>query len=248
MDKRFPRSVVSEQALGKLTLGLCLALVLWSGPSFAQEATLDAISRQATQLEAELGKFNDNTPDAADVMVKLVDLYHGDGRVFGLVRIGNRFVSTHPTDPRHKDVMLKMIDGLQAMSRNKDMIVACRQFLTRYPTAPECGDIEIRLANTLAMETDKEAAADAFAAIWNRHKNTPLGRQAAARRRTLHIDGKSTSSDRSGAGRTATGRDQRHVRTEHGYPQHGFVGPHQQMGRIEPGGGKVAAEESHPGS
>ena len=164
----------------RLATWLCLLLLCFS-PNVRGQDALDPISRQATQLEAELGKYNDNTPDAADVMVKLVDLYHGDGRVFGLVRIGNRFVSTHPADPRHQDVMLKMIDGLQAMSRNKDMIVACRQFLTRYPQAARCGDVEIRLANTLAMETDKEAAAAAFQAIWKRHKNTPVGRQAAVR-------------------------------------------------------------------
>ncbi len=172
--------VATTGPLWPLPIAMMLLLNCCSINLPAQDA-LDAISRQATQLEAELGKYNDNTPDAADVMVKLVDLYHGDGRVFGLVRIGNRFVSTHPTDRRHQDVMLKMIDGLQAMSRNKDMIVACRQFLTRYPKSPQCSDVEIRLADTLAMEADKEAAAEAFHAIWNRHKNSPTGRRAAVR-------------------------------------------------------------------
>ena len=150
--------------------------------SFAQQpAELDAISQQATQLEAELGKFKDSTPEAADVMVKLTDLYHSDGRVFGLVRIANRFVASHVQDKRHKDVMLKLIDGLEAMSRNKDLVVACRQFLTRYPAVAECADIELRLANTLDMGKDRAAAAAAFAAIWKRQKNNPAGRLAAVR-------------------------------------------------------------------
>ena len=172
-----------QSVVGRCRLVTAMLVSLCCLPTglHAQDDTLDPLSRQASQLEAELGKYNDNTPDAADVMVKLVDLYHGDARVFGLVRISSRFVSTHPTDPRHKDIMLKMIDGLQAMSRNKDMIVACRQFLTRYTQAAECSDVELRLADTLAMEQDKEAAAEAFHAIWNRHKNKPVGKQAAVR-------------------------------------------------------------------
>ena len=160
---------------------LCLLVV----SSFCQltraQTDLDALSKQASDLEANLGKYNDATPEAADIMVELTNLYHEDARLFGLVRVGNRFISTHPKDPRHKAVMLQTIDGLQALSRNTDMIVACRQFLTQYSGAPECADIEQRLANTLSRGKDKKATAAAYHAIWRRMGNTPGGRTAAAR-------------------------------------------------------------------
>ncbi|NNE01183.1 MAG: tetratricopeptide repeat protein, partial [Pirellulaceae bacterium] len=166
-----------RRMLSAFVLSAAFCLLLFPVALNAQE--LDAISRQASQLEGELGKYNDNTPEAADVMVKLVDLYHSDARVFGLVRIGNRFVATHSSDERHADVMLKTIDGLQAMSRNKDLIVACRQFLARYPQSNHCGDIEIRLARTLDKGNDKKAAAAAFHAVFRRQKDSELGRAFA---------------------------------------------------------------------
>ena len=164
-----------------LVLFLFSLLLCCQSPSVVNAQQLDAISQEASQLEAELGKYNDNTPQAADVMVKLIDLYHSDARVFGLVRIGNRFVGTHSTDDRHHDVMLKTIDGLQAMSRNKDMIVACRQFLSRYPSSPRCAQIEQRLAEVLDRGKDKKAAAAAFHAIWKRQKNSDVGLSAAVK-------------------------------------------------------------------
>ena len=172
------RSVCNAARFVSLT---CFMLAIFVACPLLAQQTLDDVSRQASQLEAELGKYNDTAPEAADVMVKLIDLYHGDARVFGLVRVGNRFVSTHANDPRHADVMLKTIDGLQAMSRNKDMIVACRQFLFRYPMASQCADVELRLADTLARADDKKAAAAAYHAVWKRHGNTPVGRTAAVR-------------------------------------------------------------------
>ena len=145
------------------------------------QTTLDELSQRASELEANLGKYNDATPEAADIMVKLTELYHDDARLFGLVRVGKRFISTHPKDPRHQPVMLKTIDGLQALSRNTDMIVTCRQFLSQYPNAPECAAIEQRLANTLSRGKDKKATAAAYHAIWKRLGNTEQGRTAAAR-------------------------------------------------------------------
>ena len=158
---------------------LFVVSVAWK--SAEAQTQLDELSQQASQLEAELGKYSDTTPEAADVMVKLTDLYHSDARLFGLVRVGNRFISTHPKDPRHKAVMLKTIDGLQALSRNSDMIVACRQFLTQYPKAAECSAIEHRLADTLSRARDKKATAAAYHAIWKRLGNTEQGRTAAVR-------------------------------------------------------------------
>ena len=54
----------------------------------ASQEDVRRVSKQAATLEAELGKYKDTTPEAAEAMVKLVDLYHADGRLFGLVRVG----------------------------------------------------------------------------------------------------------------------------------------------------------------
>src|SRR3954470_16617567 len=107
----------------KRLTSLCAALLLLVSAVYAQEqpAADDPIGKQAATLEAELGKFKDTTPEAAEAMAKLVDLYHADGRLFGLVRIAQQFAAAHPTDPRHKGVMLKLIDGQEALSRNKEL-------------------------------------------------------------------------------------------------------------------------------
>ena len=156
-------------------LGLFVGLVV--GVAEAQDNTLDEVSREATRLEGELGKYKDTAPEAGDAMVALSKLYHDNGRVFGLVRVGQRFISAHPNDPRHNVVMLQLMDGLEATSRNKELTAACRQFLLKYPKAGECPAVELRLARTLDQMTDRSAAGNAHRAIWQRQPNTELGRQ-----------------------------------------------------------------------
>ncbi|MDA1013294.1 MAG: hypothetical protein O3A00_02450, partial [Planctomycetota bacterium] len=154
-----------------------LALLISFSPLFAQEAekkqppaapVVDEIGKMATQLEGQLGKFNDAAPEAADIMVQLVDLYHQNGRVFGLIRSAQRFVTAHPTDKRHQAVMLKLIDGLEAASRNKDTAVYARQFVARYPKAPECADIDRRLAATLDRMGQPDKTGEAYLSVWQR--------------------------------------------------------------------------------
>ncbi len=149
--------------------------------ALVSEEAVDAVSQQATQLEADLGKYKDSTPEAAEVMLKLVDLYHTNGRVFGLARVAQRFTSAQTNHPQHAEVMLKLMDGLEALSRNDDLTAACRQFLARYPEAPQCPAIEIRLADTLLETTDRAGAAKAAEAVWKRQPTTETGRQYAAR-------------------------------------------------------------------
>ncbi len=147
----------------------------------AQDDTLDEVSREATRLEGELGKYKDTAPEAGDAMVALSKLYHDNGRVFGLVRVAQRFISAHPNDPRHSVVMLQLMDGLEATSRNKELTAACRQFLTKYPKAAECAAVEIRLARTLDQMINRAAAGDAHRAIWQRQPSSELGRQHGAK-------------------------------------------------------------------
>jgi TolA-binding protein len=146
--------------------------------SLAQEpAAEDPVGKQAAALEAELGKFKDTAPEAAEAMAKLVDLYHADGRLFGLVRVGQQFIASHPTDPRHKAIMLKLIDGQEALSRNKELSVSIRQFLTRYPDAAENPALEIRLADALSQFDDRRRVAEAYWAVWKRQGGNETGRR-----------------------------------------------------------------------
>ncbi|MFP6667353.1 MAG: hypothetical protein VB876_08570, partial [Pirellulales bacterium] len=145
------------------------------------EEPIDVVGQQATQLEAELGKYKDSSPEAAAVMLKLVDLYHSNGRVFGLTRVAQRFTAAQTNHAQHAAVMAKLLDGLEALSRNEDLIASCRQLLARYPELPQCAAIEIRLADTLQQTDDRLAAAKAAHAVWIRQPSTETGRQSAVR-------------------------------------------------------------------
>src|SRR5206468_376263 len=138
-------------ALAASGLWACGVLAQQAGkaPSEQSDATDDAVNQAAGKLEAELNNYKEASPEAAVVMLKLVDLYHQEARVFGVVRIGRKFVAAHPSHPQHKDVMLKLIDGLEATTRYPDFVAACRQFLQRYPDAPECPAIDVRLTAVL---------------------------------------------------------------------------------------------------
>ena len=171
-----------------LGLALCVLSASFLGAQVAgkkqpaKKPANDGVTAQASALEAELAKYNDTAPEAADVLVKLTALYHKHGRVFGLLRAGQRFVTAHPSDKRHPAVMLQLIDGLEISSRNKELTALCRQFLTRYPKAPQCPDIEIRLAATLHQLNDRIAAADADTAVFHRQPATLVGQQHACAR------------------------------------------------------------------
>jgi TolA-binding protein len=145
----------------------------------SQEKTtpIDDVSRQATALEGELGKYNDTSPEASTVMVKLADLYHTNGRVFGLVRVTQRFVAAQPTNPQHPVMMLKLLDGLEVMARHKEFAVIARQFMTRYPKLPQVTAVEVRLANSLEQMPDRLVSAQAHRAVWMRQAGSPVGRE-----------------------------------------------------------------------
>src|SRR5437867_3063628 len=145
---------------------------------------LDAVSQEAAKLEADLNKFKDTAPEAGDLLVKLTDLYHQHGRVFGLIRAGQRFTAAHPSDPRHQAVMLKLVDGLEAMSRHKELTVTIRQLLQKYPTAPQAAELEERLAKALDKLGERARAAETYRALWNRQPNAngrKFGEAAVAR-------------------------------------------------------------------
>lgn len=157
----------------KLSMQIALiACLLITAQLTAQETPqIDDVSKEASQLEGELGKYKDTSPEAGKALHALTELYYKHGRVFGLVRSAQRFVAAHPTDPRHSAIMLRLLDGLEALSRHKEFTVISRQFLTRYPTAPQCTSIEERLAYTLEKMNEKADSAEVYRARWRREMN-----------------------------------------------------------------------------
>jgi TolA-binding protein len=156
------------------------ALALAAGFSLigADDQGVDTVTKQATQLEAELSKLRSTTGEAAEVMLKLEDLYYQSGRVFGLIRVGQSFVALHTSHPKHKDVMLKLIDGLLVTGRNKEVIATGRQFINRYPQDPACAGVERLLSQLLARGNETLAAAAVNESRWKRLGATPEGRGA----------------------------------------------------------------------
>ncbi|MBL8826337.1 MAG: tetratricopeptide repeat protein [Planctomycetaceae bacterium] len=163
-----------------------IALLALPSALVAQEPAKNGAAAQITQLEGELSKLRDTSSEAADVMVKLVEAYYAEGRVFGLIRVGQAFVTHHTNHPQHKAIMLRLADGLQATSRNKELTALCRQFLTRYPDDAACGQIEITLATTLDQLDDRLRTAEAYDAVWQRQGNNPVGLRAGVRAFTLY--------------------------------------------------------------
>ena len=142
------------------------------------EGDIDAVGKQAAALETQLAKVSASSKEGAELQLKLIDLYHENGRPFGLVRTGQAFVAQHTTHPRHKDAMLKLLDGLRATGRNKELIATGRQFLTRHPADPAGAEVERWLARLLRKTNDSAATALVQEAHWKRLGATPEGQRS----------------------------------------------------------------------
>ena len=181
MKSLFPR-VVTNTSL------LLLAMLANSVCLHAQEDEVqDEVSQQASQFEAELGKYRDTSPEAGNLLVQLADLYFNNGRALGLVRVAQTFTTAHVSDPRHEQMMLRLIDGQQVLSRNKDLIATCRQYLTRYATSGNARNVEVLLSEVLNDGQNVLNAADAAMAVWVRHGNSLIGKEYAERAVRLYL-------------------------------------------------------------
>ena len=145
------------------------------------KAETEKINQQLSQMESELGKFKDSSPEAAALMLQLAEQYYQHGRSLGLIRICQRFTQIHINHPQHQAMMLKLMDGQQVLSRNNDLIVSARQFLQRYAKSPKAAEMEIRLADALHQTPDREAAANAAETVWQRYGNNPIGKKYVQR-------------------------------------------------------------------
>ncbi len=144
----------------------------------AVEDDIDAVGKQAAALETQLAKTSVSSKDGAELLLKLIDLYHENGRPFGLVRAAQTFVAQHTAHPRHKEVMLKLIDGLRVTGRNKELIATGRQFLSRHPADPACVEIENWLIKLLRRVNDPAATALVLESHWKRVGPTAEGQRA----------------------------------------------------------------------
>ncbi|MFO0802478.1 MAG: tetratricopeptide repeat protein [Gemmataceae bacterium] len=142
------------------------------------EGEIDAVGKAAAALEAQLAKTASSTKEGAELQLKLIDLYHENGRPFGLVRTATSFVGLHSTHPRHKDAMLKLIDGLLVTGRNKELIATGRQFLQRHPADPAAAGVERWLAVLLRRSGDSAGFAAIQEAHWKRLGAVPEGWRA----------------------------------------------------------------------
>ena len=159
---------------------LALPLALLAAPPAPS-----AIDQKATALEAQLNKALDTSPEAAKVMLELVDLYYKEGRVFGLVRVGERFTKAQSSHARHREVMVKLIDGLEVMARRDELITISREFLSRYPNTAEAIDVVQRLGDALIQKRKPLEAADAYRALWL-HRSVAANRIAGQRASELY--------------------------------------------------------------
>ena len=152
---------------------ILLALALLPALATAQEKeSLSALDQKISDLEARLNQTLDTSPAAAITMLELMDIYHQEGRAFGLVSTGRRFINAQPEHPKHKEVMLKLIDGFLVAARNQDLVSLARQFATLYPDAEETAEIERHLARTLDRTGKRQDAAKAYASAFKRKKGT----------------------------------------------------------------------------
>ncbi|HIF30301.1 MAG TPA: hypothetical protein EYQ75_01215, partial [Planctomycetaceae bacterium] len=155
-----------------------LSALVGSVPAVSQDE-VDKVDQQVSQLEGELASYKDSSVEAAERMVKLVDLYYEHARVLGVARTAKKFVVAHPADPRHRAIMLKMIDALEILSRDGELEAACRQFIQKYPKDSANSDVGRRLAKSLFRANRVHDGAEVLASLWYRRANDAGYREGA---------------------------------------------------------------------
>ena len=98
--------------------------------------------------------------------MELSDLYHENGRAFGMIRTGKTFVKTHKGHPRHKELMLKLLDAYLVTSRNDDIVSTSRQFLEFYGKDAAAPRVARELAVLLNRLGKRDETAKAYEHAW----------------------------------------------------------------------------------
>jgi TolA-binding protein len=143
-------------------------------------ATLSPSQQKAADLEAKLRQTLESSEEGAKIMLELIDLYHGEGRVFGLVRAGRTFVNAQAGHPKHEDVMWKLFEGLMVTSRNDEIRSTGLQFVERYPNSPKAAEVHRELARVFERDGKRREAADQFRLAWEKTGAAGVGLAARA--------------------------------------------------------------------
>ena len=136
-------------------MALLLALPLSGAPA-----------EESAKLEARLKETAEASPPAAELMLKLIDLYKGDGQVFGLIRTASKFSRSQAEHPRRAEVTLDLIKGYAAAARHEDVITTARQFLDVFPENALTNEVRDYVAAAFERTGRVTQAADQRSLIW----------------------------------------------------------------------------------
>ena len=134
-----------------------------------------APAEESAKLEARLKESAEASPPAAELMLQLIDLYKGDGQVFGLIRTASKFSRAQTGHPRRAEVTLDLIKGYAAAARHEDVITTARQFLDIFPENPLTNEARDHLATAYERTGRVAQAADQRSLAWQNGASTEQG-------------------------------------------------------------------------
>jgi len=147
-----------------IALAVLLALPLSGAPA-----------EETAKLEARLKETAEASPPAAELMLQLIDLYKGDGQVFGLIRTASKFSRAQTEHPRRAEVTLDLIKGYAAAARHEDVITTARQFLDIFPQSPITNEVRDYVASAFERTGRVTQAAAQRSLAWQNGAPTEQG-------------------------------------------------------------------------
>ncbi len=127
-----------------------------------------AVGDEAADLEAKLRETTVSSNAGARLMLKLIDLYRKDERVFGFIRTTTNFSRSQTEHPERAAITLQLIDGYAATARHDDVIVTGRQFLEIFPDHALTTKVLDRLATAYENTGRSSQAAVYRHRIWEK--------------------------------------------------------------------------------
>jgi tetratricopeptide (TPR) repeat protein len=105
-----------------------LAAILIAAP-FAAAADIQA-------LEARLKDHLAASPEAAELMLELLQQREAAEDVFGVIKTAGDFVRAQTKHPKRAEVMVRLIEGYTAGARHAEVITTGKQFFELFPDSP----------------------------------------------------------------------------------------------------------------
>ncbi len=98
---------------------------------FVLMPTLHAADADA--LEARLKDHVADSPEAAELMLQLLDAREAGENVFGVIRTAGDFVRAQSGHPRRAEVMVRLMEGYAAGARHGEVVATGKQFFELFP-------------------------------------------------------------------------------------------------------------------